>query len=174
MRDSIFETIVGLAVIAAAAFFLMFSLRAAEQGASANSYELTAEFLGGVQGVNAGTDVRVKGVKVGVVTAVELDKERLAPRVTMSVDKGIQLDEDTIARLSSDGLLGGVHIALSPGGSDVMLEEGDEILYTRGNIDLGTVLGEFATGVDGRLEDIADGLVRLREAVRIEPSEKNQ
>ena len=173
MRDSIFETIVGVAVIAAAALFFMFSLKSADQGASSDSIELTAEFLGGVQGVNPGTDVRIKGVKVGVVTDVELDKERLAPVVTLSVDNEIQLDEDTIARLASDGLLGGVHISLSPGGSDIWLEDGDEILYTRGNIDLGTVLSEFATGLDKRLEDVATGIDRLRAAVKIESAERD-
>ncbi|MBB35422.1 MAG: hypothetical protein CME88_02630 [Hirschia sp.] len=172
MRDSIFETIVGIAVIAIAGFFLMFSLRSTEKGGSGDSYELIAEFMGGVQGVNPGTDVRLKGVKVGVVTDVELNMERLVPVVTFTVANGIKLDEDTIARLTSDGLLGGTHIQLSPGGSDVFLEPGDEIYYTRGNIDFGTVLSEFATGIDGRLKDVAESVDRLGAKVRIEADQE--
>ena len=77
MRDSIFETIVGIAVIAIAGFFLMFSLRSTEKGGSGDSYELIAEFMGGVQGVNPGTDVRLKGVKVVTLEALRALREEM-------------------------------------------------------------------------------------------------
>ena len=127
MRDSLFETIVGLGVVLVAAFFLFFSLNSADRGAGGDSYELTARFTGAVNGLATGTDVRLQGVKVGVVTGIELDTTLLAPLVTLNVQKGVELDEDTIARIASDGFLNGPHIALVPGSAEDMLQPGDEI-----------------------------------------------
>ncbi|ACT59590.1 MlaD family protein [Hirschia baltica] len=158
MRDSLFETIVGIAVVAAAGVFLWFSLQQSEKTAGNGSYELTAQFTGPINGVLQGTDVRLMGVKVGVVTDVELDKARLVPKITMNVAEGIELDEDTTAKIASDGFLSGPHIALLPGSGLAMLEPGDEILYTSGSVELGPLLTEFATSLDGRLKNIAEAI----------------
>ena len=166
MRESTFETIVGVVVLAIAAFFLMFSLQSTEQGGRGDSYELTAKFTSGVNGITPGTDVRMFGVKVGVVTDVTLDKEQLIPVVTLTVENGIELDEDTIAKVASDGFLGGAHIQLDPGGGYDMIAPGGEILDTRGSLDLGALLGEFATGINTRLTDISDELRNLVDATK--------
>lgn len=158
MRDSMFETIVGIAVVAVAGIFLWFSLQQTEKAGGNGSYELSAQFTGPINGISQGTDVRLMGVKVGVVTSVELDKARLVPQITLSVAEGIELDEDTTAKISSDGFLAGPHIALLPGGGFDMLQPGDEILYTSGSVELGPLLTEFATSLDGRLKNIADAI----------------
>ncbi len=158
MRDSMFETIVGLAVIAVAGVFVWFSMQQTESTGNKGSYELTAQFTGPINGVLQGTDVRLMGVKVGVVTNVELDKERLIPMIKLNVANGIELDSDTTAKISSDSLLSGPHIALLPGGGMDMLQPGDEITYTSGSVELGPLITEFATSLDGRLKNIADAI----------------
>ncbi len=158
MRDSIFETIIGAAVVVVAVTFLWFSLQRAEAGGGSGSYELKAQFTGPINGVTPGTDVRLMGVKVGVVTDVTLDKQRLVPVVSLSVENGIELDEDTTAKIASDGFLSGPHLALLPGGGFDMLQPGDEILYTSGSVELGPLLTEFATTIDGRLKDISEAI----------------
>jgi phospholipid/cholesterol/gamma-HCH transport system substrate-binding protein len=46
------------------------------------------------------------------------------------------LPDDTSAKITSEGLLGGNYVSLSPGGSEDLLEEDGEILYTQGSVDL--------------------------------------
>ena len=158
MRDSLFETIVGVVVVAVAGAFVWFSMQQTETAAGNGSYELSAQFTGPINGVSQGTDVRLMGVKVGVVTSVELDKARLIPMIKLSVADGIELDEDTTAKIASDSLLSGPHIALLPGGGFDMLQPGDQITYTSGSVELGPLLTEFAGQLDGRLKDIADAI----------------
>ena len=72
MRESLFETLVGLAVIVVAGFFLVFSLSQQSGASTGDNYTLVGKF-GRADGVGPGTDVRIAGVKVGAVTSVDVD-----------------------------------------------------------------------------------------------------
>ncbi len=150
MRDSLFETFLGAIVVIAAAVFLWFALSQTESGASGDTYELTARF-NSVTGVARGTDVRLAGVKVGSVTDINIDPERYEAVVTLSMDEGIALPDDSDAKVSSDGLLGGSYVAVEPGGSFEMIptDGTGEIIYTRGSVDLLTLFASFASGSGG-------------------------
>lgn len=139
------ETILG-AVVAAVAigFFAFAAAQSGRSGASAGSYDLVARFQR-VDGVDIGSDVRVSGVKVGVVRAVDLDPETYMARLTFSVERNVAISEDSTARISSDGLLGGAYVAIEPGAGETLLP-GGEILYTQGAVDLLTLLASFARG----------------------------
>jgi len=138
------ETILGAAVAAVAIGFFAFAAAQAGQTAGAGGYELTARFQR-VDGVGVGTDVRISGVKVGVVRTVELDPETYDAVLTLSLTNGIQVLDQSNARIASDGLLGGAHVAIEPAGLDP-LPAGAEIPNTQGAIDLLTLFASFAQG----------------------------
>ena len=151
MRESLFETLVGAAVVAVAAVFLWFAIaRGGEASAGPDRYELTARF-NNISGIDRGADVRIAGVKAGVVKSIDGDPKRFEAVLTMSLDKKWQLPDDTDARISTDGLLGGAYVALEPGGSfDNLPQDGSgEIQYTRGSVDLLTLFASFASGGGG-------------------------
>ena len=139
------ETVLG-AVVAAVAigFFVFAAAQAGHGGASGASYDVVARFQR-VDGVDVGSDVRVSGVKVGIVRAVELDPETYMARLTFSIDRNVAISDDSTARVSSDGLLGGAYVAIEPGAGEA-LPPGGEILYTQGAVDLLTLLASFARG----------------------------
>ena len=134
-KGSIFESVVGLGVIGVVAGFLYYAYGVSGRGDTARTYPVNAVF-GRVDGVTVGSEVRIAGVKVGAVSASALDPETYEARVTLSVSSSVKLPEDTAAKIVSDGVLGGAHVALEPGGSDVMLAAGDTISITQGSVDL--------------------------------------
>jgi hypothetical protein len=71
-RENLVETVVGAVVLAAAGGFLFYALGAGGVSRGGGGYQVTASF-GQVGGLASGADVRVAGVKVGVVSGVELD-----------------------------------------------------------------------------------------------------
>jgi phospholipid/cholesterol/gamma-HCH transport system substrate-binding protein len=151
MRESFFETLVGALVVAVAGFFLWFALaRGGEASTGSKQYDVTARF-NSVSGLARGSDVRIAGVKAGVVKAIDGDPERFESVVTLSLDSKWVLPDDTDARVSTDGLLGGAYIALEPGaGFDNIAQDGTgEIQYTRGSVDLLTLFASFASGGSG-------------------------
>lgn len=141
-RHNLVETLMGAVVLVAAAGFLVFAYKNTELGAI-DGYEIKARFER-VDGLPVGADVRISGIKVGTVVGQELDGHTYQAVVRMSVANNVQLPEDSIARITSSGLLGGNYLALSPGVSDVMLETGQEITETQGSVDFLTLLSKFA------------------------------
>jgi phospholipid/cholesterol/gamma-HCH transport system substrate-binding protein len=65
-------------------------------------------------GLKAGDDVRVAGVKVGKVTAVELDGDHV--RVDFRVERSIQLGSETAASVRIKTILGQKFLMLEPAG----------------------------------------------------------
>ncbi len=134
MQSSFLETLTGAAVIAIAAIFLFFAYTSTDAGTT-SGYELTIDF-DRVDGLVPGADVRLSGIKIGTVLKQELDPKTYFARVTISVAPDVELPDDTSAKISAEGLLGGNYIALTPGGSEDMLADGDEIRFAQGSIDL--------------------------------------
>lgn len=142
MKRNIIETAIGALVLFVAAYFLVFSYKAANVG-SVSGYTLVANFAG-IGGLQTGDEVQISGVKVGSVAAVELDPETYLARVTMSIDDDVKLPSDTAALISSESLLGGRYLSLEPGADDEnMLESGGQIQYTQAPQNLEQLLGQF-------------------------------
>lgn len=162
MRESVFETLVGLGVLVVAGIFLWFTLaRGGDAGTGSNVTELGARFSSAAT-IDRGTDIRMAGVKIGTVRDVSLDRMRNEAQVVFTVREDIlPLGDGTTARVQSDGLLGGSYINLEEAegfGEIVACEPGEalfgatgcgEILYSQGSIDLMTLFASFASGNGG-------------------------
>lgn len=141
------EVLTGLAVIVVAIAFLIYALGRA-QAISSSGYRLTAQFSS-IGGLTVGSDVKVGGVTVGHVTAEHLDPQTYAAVVNMQINEDVKLPSDTSAAISSDGLLGGNYIGLSPGGSDKMLAPGQAFSVTQSAINIEDLLGKFIFSMGG-------------------------
>ncbi|SET60314.1 outer membrane lipid asymmetry maintenance protein MlaD [Oceanicella actignis] len=143
MANSAAETVIGAAVLLAAGGFFAYAAQTTgyELGGKAGVYELVAPFRK-ADGLAVGSDVRVAGVKVGSVAALELDLKTYRALARLAIDEKIKLPEDSDAAVATEGLLGGAYVAITPGSSDVMFENGDEIQYTQGSISILDLVGK--------------------------------
>lgn len=151
MRESLFETLVGFAVVLAAGFFLVFSLSQQSGASTGDTYALSAKF-GRADGIGPGTDVRIAGVKVGSVTHVDVDPKTLRAEVKMNIRKDILIPADSTAQVQSDSLLGGSYIYVLAGGDpDMNLPtDGTGVFdYTRGSVDILSLLLEAVGNASG-------------------------
>lgn len=97
-----------------------------------------------IGGLKVRAPVVVSGVKVGQVTSIQLD-EMLRARVTLDLERSLELPEDTFAAIRTAGLLGDQFIRLEPGGSDVLLGPGDTIAFTQNALALESLIDRFVT-----------------------------
>lgn len=141
MKDSAVETAIGAIVIVIAAAFFYFVYSTTDEGTASGGYRVVAEF-DNVGAVNVGTDVRMAGIKIGSVVAQELNPETYQARITMAIDPKVKLAEDSTAKISSEGLLGAPYVALEPGGSESLIENGGEIQITQGAVDFWKLVSE--------------------------------
>src|SRR5476651_1193721 len=124
-RRGIAEILTGAAVLLVAAGFLGYAV--AHSGrARSSGYPLHAKF-DHIDGLNMGADVRIAGVKVGNVTDMRIDPKTFLADVTLTVREDIHLPKDTSAEITSESLLGGKFLNLTPGGDAADLASGANI-----------------------------------------------
>ncbi|MEO1190583.1 MAG: MlaD family protein [Pseudomonadota bacterium] len=75
-------------------------------------------YEGSVTGLREGGSVRLNGVKVGTVSSIQLDLQRLGTvEILLEIGASIPIKTDTVASLELEGLTGGRYILLSGGTS---------------------------------------------------------
>ena len=145
MAENPTEILAGGAVLAAAIGFVIYAAQGVGLAGADGTYDLKASFRS-VEGITLGSDVRLAGVKVGTITAIDLNPATYFADATVSVQNSLLLPDDSAILISSEGLLGGNFIELVPGGSDTNLQPGAEIEDTQGSVSLITLLMKFVSG----------------------------
>lgn len=141
MRGNVIETVMGAVVLVIAALFLFFAYTTSGVRA-VGGYPVTAQFSR-IDGVRDGTDVRIAGVKVGSVVSESLDPKTYLATVTMNINPKYKLPDDTVAEITSSGLLGDKYMSLEPGGSDKDIPPGGQIKYTQAPVSLENMIGQM-------------------------------
>ncbi|SNB60945.1 phospholipid/cholesterol/gamma-HCH transport system substrate-binding protein [Arboricoccus pini] len=144
MRQNLVETILGAVVLLLAIGFLGWAYTRSNVG-SPTGYTLNAAF-DRIDGLDVGSDVRISGIKVGSVLSQRLDKKTYRADVSFSVENGIELPRDSSAAIVSASLLGGKYLALTPGGEDEALKDGQSITITQSSINLEDLIGQYIFG----------------------------
>ena len=109
---------------------------------SPKGYTLYAYFTS-VSGLKTGASIEMAGVKIGNVSEIMLDKERLEAKVSLGINQGIQLSEDSVASIKTAGIIGEKYISISPGGFDIMLEDKDAFDNTESALDIESLIRKF-------------------------------
>jgi phospholipid/cholesterol/gamma-HCH transport system substrate-binding protein len=135
------ETGMGAVVLIAAGVFFAYALSAGGKAMGGSGYEVSARF-GQVGALAPGADIRVAGVKVGTVSSIALDPKTFLAIAKFDLDSSVKLPADSTAKITSDGLLGGEHVAIEPGGAPDNLKPGGEIQNTQGAVDLFSLVGQ--------------------------------
>jgi len=160
------HTIVGAVVLAVLA--VLFVLSAGRGSGVIGSYTVTARFPS-AEGIYVDSLVRLAGVEVGRVTGMSYDSATQRTALTLEIGPGVELPQDSIAIVTSEGMLGGRFIRLEPGGSLDLLADGDSIEYTQGSIQFEDLLARIIVTVEQRrrarraAEDAASGPAEPRQ-----------
>jgi phospholipid/cholesterol/gamma-HCH transport system substrate-binding protein len=147
MSRNVIETVMGGVVLLVAGLFVVFAYSSSNLRQT-GGYEVVARF-NSVDGIGAGTDVRLSGIKVGSVVGQRLDAETYLAELRLNVEDGVKLPTDTVAKIQSDGLLGSNYVALEPGAEEEMLADGGEIRFTQDPINITDLLGRFVFSAAG-------------------------
>lgn len=140
------ELVVGLFIIASFLCFVYLSLRLGEFSVFAGdrTYTLSADFES-ISGLKIGAVIEVAGVNVGRVSAISLGKNERA-HVEMQINRELQVNEDAIASVRTQGIIGDKYIRISQGGSEVLLTDGGRITETESAIDLEEMVSKYIFG----------------------------
>lgn len=128
-----------------AIFFLVTQTTGMKGLGGTDGYDITAQF-DNVGGLRERAPITMAGVKIGRVTDIRLDTERLNAVVTLTIEqKYDDLPADSIASIRTSGLLGEQFVALDPGGAPESLAQGDQVIHTQSALVLENLIGQFLT-----------------------------
>lgn len=114
------------------------------------SYSLKARFTN-VGQLKLRAPVKIAGVRIGSVSGIQLEPEKLDALVTLSIDNRYkQLPDDSSASIFTSGLLGDQYVGLSPGGSPEFFKNGDEVVLVQNAIQLEELIGKYLVGGDSK------------------------
>lgn len=142
MKHNVFETLLGAAILAIASFFVVQTYKATGRNKGGDGYIVTAYF-DRVDGVMIGTDVKVSGVKMGSVTAINMEPQTYRAKVVLKVDKRLKIPTDSSAEVISESLLGGKYITIVPGIDDAHLEPNGTITQTSSAVNFESLISKF-------------------------------
>jgi phospholipid/cholesterol/gamma-HCH transport system substrate-binding protein len=115
------------------------------QGAS---YAIKARFTN-VGQLKLRAPVKVAGVRIGTVSDIKLEPDKLDALVTLAVDKRFdKIPDDSAAAVFTSGLLGDQYVSIQPGGSPDMFKDGDEVVLTQSSMQLEELIGKYLVGGD--------------------------
>ena len=137
------EVVVGLFVLVGLVSFGYLTIKLGDRSLiGPKTYTLDARFSS-VAGLKDGAVVQVAGVNVGKVESIHLDKEGYEALVKLQIAQGVELQEDSIASVRSETLLGGKLVSISPGGAEEILGDGDEITETEPSVSLEELISKY-------------------------------
>jgi phospholipid/cholesterol/gamma-HCH transport system substrate-binding protein len=103
-------------------------------------YTVQARFAS-VSGLREGAAVEVAGVPIGKVSKIHLDDYEAM--VELQIDPEIKLQDDSIASIRTQGIIGDKYVKIQVGGSDEYIEKGGEILETESAIELEELVSKY-------------------------------
>ncbi len=95
------------------------------------TFQLNSSFFD-IGNTNIGNDVKINGVKVGEVLNIKLDQETYMAIVTSSINKSINIPDDSVFKISNNGFIGSSYIEIQLGNSEELLKNND---FSVNNID---------------------------------------
>ena len=141
MKYNLIETLMGTLVIIVAIAFLIFGINTNKINTS-ESIIISAVF-DDISGLKIGDNIKISGINVGKIEDLELINETFEAKVIMSIDKSIELPEDSSARITSSSLLGGSHVEIMPGILENHIKENDVIFDTTSSVSFIDMLGKM-------------------------------
>ena len=140
------ETAVGIFVIMGLLAVVYMSVKLGNvQLFSDKYYEIKANFTD-ISGLKVNAPVQMYGVNIGFVSAIGLDQEKGVAAVSMMLLKEVQLTDDAIAAIKTNGLIGDKYLKIVPGGLGDPVKPGDTLFDTQPAVDLEDLISKFAFG----------------------------
>jgi phospholipid/cholesterol/gamma-HCH transport system substrate-binding protein len=147
------ETVVGIFVVIGLFAIAYMTVKLGNVGfIGEQSYSLFAKYTS-VSGLRVGSPVNMLGLEIGRVESFEMDQENQMAIVEFKINNGIEIYDDAIASIKTEGLIGDKLVSIDAGGGGDLLADGDIITDTESPTDIMDLISKYAFGDVGGEEE---------------------
>ncbi|MDR3030968.1 MAG: outer membrane lipid asymmetry maintenance protein MlaD [Holosporales bacterium] len=151
MKGNVLEAVIGAIVLIVASFFMYFAYISSGEKIR-EGYVLLAKF-DDVSGLSTGADIKLNGIKIGIVKSLKIDESYQAQAELLIKDE-IKIPKDSSASIVTEGIIGNKFVAMMPGFDEEKLKNGEEISLTQSAVNLEKLIVRFvASGNNGQEKD---------------------
>ena len=143
MKSDIFEFIVGLGVIIIAGWFILSVVSKSEKLTNVGETTKYISSFNDASGISVGSNIKLAGVTVGKVLELKLDEINYTAEMVLGINRKIKIPNDSEIIITSEGLLGGNYVSISPGGSDIFLKANENFSFTQSSLSLNNLIQKF-------------------------------
>ena len=143
MKSDIFEFIIGLGVIIIAGWFILSVVSKSDKLSNISETTNYIASFNDVSGISVGSNIKLAGVNVGRVLELKLDEINYTAEMVLGINRKIKIPNDSEIIITSEGLLGGNYVSISPGGSDIFLKANEKFSFTQSSLSLNNLIQKF-------------------------------
>ena len=152
------ETMVGLFLLFALMMLsvLAFKVSGLTSLFPADTYSITANF-DDIGGLKVRSPVKIGGVQIGEVSAINLDNQNFKAVVKMNIYRQFNdIPDDSAAGIFTAGLLGDNYIAITPMYNTTFLKDGSVVTETNSAMILEKLIGHLIYKISGDKKEETD------------------
>lgn len=144
MKRITVETLVGLFMIAGFICLAYISVKLGDVNLFGTKEYLVKARFANITGLKEGAEVEIAGVKVGRVSKIHLDNYEAL--VELLINPDVKIQDDSIATIRTQGIIGDKYVKIMPGGSEEYLKPDGEISETESSIELEELVSKYIFG----------------------------
>ncbi len=103
-----------------------------------------------IEGIKIGSEVKIAGVRVGVVKDLKLDTNTFQVKAKLNVAENLNIPSDSVIAVTSSGLLGGKFLNIKPGIEDNFLINGASFSSTQSSLNLEDLIGKVVAAFSSK------------------------
>lgn len=135
------ETAVGIFIIIGLACMAYLAVKLGDVDLfGSDQYVVKARFTN-ISGLKEGSTVEIAGVQVGKVSKISLVDYQAF--VELLINPGIKIQEDAIASIRTQGIIGDKYVKISPGGAEGYIHPDGLLTETESTVDIEELVSKY-------------------------------
>jgi phospholipid/cholesterol/gamma-HCH transport system substrate-binding protein len=135
------ETAVGMFIIIGLACMAYLAVKLGDVHLfGTDQYMVKARFTN-VSGLKEGSTVEIAGVQIGKVSKISLDNYQAF--VELLINPRVKIQEDAIASIRTQGIIGDKYVKISPGGAEEYIQPNGVLTETESAVDIEELISKY-------------------------------
>jgi len=135
------ETAVGVFIIIGLACMAYLAVKLGDVNLFGSDQYLVNARFSNISGLKEGSTVQIAGVQVGKVSKISLNDYQAF--VQLLINPGIKIQEDAIASIRTQGIIGDKYIKISPGGAEDYIQPNGLLTETESTVDIEELVSKY-------------------------------